>query len=106
MPAGAGAPPHRHTRESETLVVRESALEVELAGEPRRLDAGAAIFLPTGVLHAFASPAAAVVDVLAMLTGLEEFFRVACTTEPGAPPPDEANVAAALVRHGLDFSGT
>lgn len=105
MPSGAGAPPHRHTRESETFVVREGTLEVELEGEPRLLGAGEAIFLPAGALHAFASPSPSVVDVLAVPAGLEEFFRVACTTAPDAPPPDEADVAAALVRHGLDFSG-
>ena len=106
MPSGSGAPPHRHTRESETFVVREGTLEVELEGEPRLLGAGEAIFLPAGVLHSFASPSGSVVDVLVVPAGLEEFFRVACTTAPGAPPPDEADVAAALVRHGLDFSGT
>ena len=106
LPAGASAPPHRHTRESETLVVREGGLEVEADGERRVLGAGEAIFLPTGVLHAFVSPGGSVVDVLAVPAGLEEFFRVVCTTEPDAPPPDPAEVAAALERHGLDFSGT
>ena len=105
MPSGSGAPPHRHTRESETFVVREGTLEVELEGEPRLLGAGEAIFLPAGALHAFASPSLRRRRARGA-GGLEEFFRVACTTAPDAPPPDEADVAAALVRHGLDFSGT
>ncbi len=32
MPPGAGAPPQRHTKEAETLLVREGELLVELEG--------------------------------------------------------------------------
>jgi quercetin dioxygenase-like cupin family protein len=106
MPPGSGSPLHRHTLESETLVVREGSLAVELEGEGRQLGPGGAVHLPRGALHSFATEAGAVVDVLAVPAGLEEFFRAICALEPGAPPPDQAVVAAALERHGLDFSGT
>jgi quercetin dioxygenase-like cupin family protein len=106
MPPGAGSPLHRHTRESETLVVREGSLAVELEGERRALGAGEAVYLARGALHAFTAETGAVVDVLAVPAGLEEFFRTVCAREPGAPPPDAGDVAAALERHGLDFSGT
>jgi quercetin dioxygenase-like cupin family protein len=105
LPAGAGAPLHRHTQESETLAVREGELEVELEGDRRTLRPGEAVFLPRGSLHAFRSPGGGVVDVLAVPAGLEEFFRVACVADPADPPPDPTDVAAALERHGLDFSG-
>ena len=105
MPAGAGAPPHRHTQESETLAVREGALEVDVDGVAQTLGPGEAVFLARNVLHGFRSPEGAVVDVLAVPAGLEDFFRVVCTSEAGAPAPDPADVAAALERHGLDFSG-
>lgn len=106
MPPGAGAPPHRHTLESELLVVREGLLAVDVEGERRELEPGAAIHLRRGVLHAFVSDGGAVVDVLVVPAGLEEFFRTLCTLEPDAPPADAGVVAAAMERHGLDFSGT
>ena len=105
MPPGAGAPPHRHTLESETLLVREGTLAVELEAARRDLGAGEAVHLPRGVLHSFLSEGGAVVDVLALPAGLEGFFRAICPLEPDAPPPEPADVVAALERHGLDFSG-
>lgn len=105
MPAGAGAPLHRHTQESETLLVREGRLTVEVGGGRRELVAGEGVFLERGVLHAFRAEAPAVVDVIASPAGLEGFFRAVCVRDPDDPPPEDAVVAAALERHGLDFSG-
>jgi quercetin dioxygenase-like cupin family protein len=106
MPAGAGAPPHRHTLESETIVIREGILVVEVEGERRELGPGGAVHLRRGVLHSFVSEGGAVVDVLVVPAGLEEFFRTICTLEPDAAPADPGAIAAAVERHGLDFSGT
>ena len=106
MPAGAGAPPHRHTLESETLVVREGTLAVELEGTRLELAPGQAVHLPRGALHSFVSNEGAVVDVLALPAGLEDFFRAIGPLDPDAPAPDPADIAAAVERHGLDFSGT
>ena len=106
VPPGAGAPAHRHTLESETLLVREGSLAVEVEGERRDLRTGSAVHIPRGVLHAFVSDSGAVVDVLVLPAGLEDFFRAICALEPDAPPADPAVVAAAMERHGLDFSGT
>jgi quercetin dioxygenase-like cupin family protein len=106
MPPGAGAPPHRHTLESETLVVREGSLSVDVEGASRVLGPGEAVFLARGALHSFVAEAGAVVDVLAVPAGLEEFFRTVSPLEPDAPAPEPDVVAAALERHGLDFSGT
>jgi quercetin dioxygenase-like cupin family protein len=105
MPPGAGAPPHRHGKEAETLLVREGELWVELAGEERVLGPGAAVFLPQGSLHQFRSDGGAVVDVVAVPAGLEEFFRVLCPEDPAAPPPTDEEVRAAVERAALDFSG-
>jgi quercetin dioxygenase-like cupin family protein len=105
MPPGAGSPLHRHALESETLVVREGALTVVREGERLSIAQGEAVHLPRGTLHSFVSDGGAVVDVLALPAGLEDFFRVVCALEPDAPPPGAAQVAAAVERHGLDFSG-
>jgi quercetin dioxygenase-like cupin family protein len=106
MPPGAGAPPHRHNRETETLLVREGELTVELGGEERLLGPGEAAFLPQGSLHGFRSDGGAVVDVIAVPAGLERFFRVLCSEDPSAPPPADEDVRAAQEAAGLDFSGT
>ena len=106
MPPGAGSPLHRHAHESETLVVREGTLSVVREGERLELGPGEAVHLPRGVLHSFVSDRGAVVEVLALPAGLEDFFRVICALAPDAPPPAAAEVAAAVERHGLDFSGT
>ena len=107
MPPGAGAPPHRHHRETETLLVREGDLRVRLAGEEERaLGEGEAVFLPLGSLHEFRSEGGAVVDVIAVPGGLEEFFRFLCSEDPDAPPPPDEEVLAVKERLGLDFSGT
>jgi quercetin dioxygenase-like cupin family protein len=105
MPPGAGTPLHRHTLETETLVVRDGVLAVEVEGERRELGPGAAVHLRRGVLHTFVSEGGAVVDVLVIPAGLEEFFRSICTLEPDAAPADPGVIAAAVERHGLDFSG-
>jgi quercetin dioxygenase-like cupin family protein len=106
MPAAAGSPLHRHTQESETLVLRDGSLEVVVAGARRELRPGEAVHLARGVLHSFRSEGGAVLDVLVVPAGLEEFFRAICPLHRDAPPPDPAVVAEALGRHGLDFSGT
>ena len=106
MPPGAGSPLHRHTLETETLVVRDGLLAVEVEGERRELGPGGAVHLRRGVLHSFVSERGAVVDVLVVPAGLEDFFRTICPLEPDAPAADPAVTAAALERHGLDFSGT
>ncbi|HYI75149.1 MAG TPA: cupin domain-containing protein [Gaiellaceae bacterium] len=106
MPPGAGAPPHRHGREAETVVVLEGELWAEVDGVERTLGPGEAVHLPQGSLHAFRADTGAVVDVIATPAGLEDFFRVACPLEAAAPPPAEDDVRAALERAGLDFSGT
>lgn len=105
MPPGAGAPRHRHRLEAETLVVVDGELWVELEGQERVLASGEAIHLPVGSLHAFRADQGAVVDVVATPAGLEEFFRVACTADPDAPPPADDDIRAAFERAGLDFSG-
>ena len=105
LPPGAGAPRHRHRLEAETLLVVSGELWVELEGQERVLPEGEAIHLPVGSLHAFRSDPGAVVDVIATPAGLEEFFRVVCTTERDGPPPAEDEVRAAFERAELDFSG-
>ena len=106
LPPNAAAGLHRHTRESETMVVREGELWVVLDGERRMLGGGDAVHLPQRSLHAFGSDGGAVVDIVAVPAGLEDFFRVVCSEDPAGPPPDEDAVRAAVERAGLDFSGS
>jgi quercetin dioxygenase-like cupin family protein len=54
FPAGAGAPPHTHTREDEAFYVLSGELVVEVEGEPapRRLSPGGFFFGARGWRHA------------------------------------------------------
>jgi quercetin dioxygenase-like cupin family protein len=106
LPAGAAAGAHRHTRESETVVVREGELWVVLEGQRHELEPGDAIHLPQRSLHSFGSDGGAVVDIVAVPAGLEDFFRVVCSDDAAAPPPPADDVRAAAERAGLDFSGS
>jgi mannose-6-phosphate isomerase-like protein (cupin superfamily) len=74
---GTGAPPHLHREDDETFYVLEGELEV-LQGEAwHRAGAGACVFLPRGVPHAFRNPGEQPVRFLGVATpgGHERFFE-------------------------------
>ena len=95
---GAGAGPHLHTREDETVVVLDGALVVE-DRERHELGPGDAYVLPRGVRHSFTNEGGASARALFFCApgGLERFFRDLATAES-----DEA-VAAAADRAGIAF---
>jgi mannose-6-phosphate isomerase-like protein (cupin superfamily) len=69
-----GAPPHRHTRQSELFFVLDGALDVLLDDEVTTLSAGDFLVVPPGVPHAFAPAKGRDADVLFVFTpGVERF---------------------------------
>ena len=93
---GSGAPPHVHTRESETIVVVDGSLRV---GD-ETLGPGGTLHLARGVRHAFVNegdgPARAL--FVCVPGGLERFFRAIAD-----PPPSDEELAAAAEAAGLRF---
>jgi quercetin dioxygenase-like cupin family protein len=95
---GAGAGPHTHTREDETIAVLDGRLLVD-DGERHELGPGDAIVLPRGVRHAFANEGDEMVraHVFCSPGGLERFFRDVTAAR------SDADVVAAAERAGLVF---
>jgi quercetin dioxygenase-like cupin family protein len=95
---GAGAGPHTHTREDETITVLDGELVVD-EGTPHTYGPGEAVFLGRGTRHSLANEGESAVRALVVCTpgGLERFFR-----EVSAAASDE-EVAAAADRAGLVF---
>jgi quercetin dioxygenase-like cupin family protein len=93
---GRGAPPHRHSREHEILVVSEGALRVEEEKGDTVLSPGDLVLIPRGTRHGFANAAEGVTRALVVTVpgGLEQFFR---DLDAGV----DAGEAAA--RAGLEF---
>lgn len=72
---GAITPQHVHTREAETFIVLEGALEGWCEGRTTLVEAGSMIHLPPGQQHAFrvASPSARFYTLITP-SGFETFF--------------------------------
>ncbi len=111
-PAEFGPPPHVHHEEDETFVILEGAITGVCGGRPFRAEAGATVFLPRGVPHAFtvAGDRPARIMVLATPAGFERFCRdagtpAACANELPAPPaPDDIERMLAIApRFGIEI---
>ncbi|HEV7772658.1 MAG TPA: cupin domain-containing protein [Conexibacter sp.] len=103
-PAGWSLPPHLHRDAAETILVLDGSFDVEVDDAQTRLEAGASIHIPRGVVHASANtgPRTGRRVVLFSPAGMERFFM-----EAGAAVPDtDVDLAAALAaatRHGWEF---
>jgi mannose-6-phosphate isomerase-like protein (cupin superfamily) len=116
VPEGHGAPPNRHAGESESFVVIDGAVDFMLDGVTRRLEAGQAVVVPDGALHAFAAvgPAPARLMIVNAPGKMHERFFTelgrAVPDETTAPtpldgPPDIAHVLAVGTAVGMSFPG-
>jgi quercetin dioxygenase-like cupin family protein len=115
---GACTPAHRHAREAETFVVLDGALEGWADGSLTRVEAGAALYLPPGVPHAFRVISQTAHFLLVVTPGgFESFFPAVgrphpggfgdTPPEPGPPPTDEqvAALAGVLAPLGVEITG-
>jgi quercetin dioxygenase-like cupin family protein len=103
---GSGSAFHTHSRENETFYIVEGAMTFQLGEREFRAEAGAYVWVPRGLRHAFVNAEAEPVRALMLVApaGLERFFEelAALSRRPDGPPADE--VAALAQRYGLDFS--
>ena len=98
---GAEPPRHIHYGEDEALYVLEGSLDVWLAGGWVEAPAGAGVFVPRGVEHAFlvATGRARVLSWVAP-AGFEGFYR-----EMGALRSEVERLVAAAARYGCEITG-
>jgi quercetin dioxygenase-like cupin family protein len=105
---GDELPYHRHHWEDKTIYVLEGALAVSNAGTWVHAPAGAAVFVPRGVEHAYAITSESA-RLLIMLTpaGFERFYQeYKVLTAPGATALAWLEQAVTLAaRYGCEITG-
>jgi quercetin dioxygenase-like cupin family protein len=102
-PPGVGVPLHVHANEDEVFHVLEGAMDFTVGGQTIRAEAGAVVFLPKTVPHAFVTvgPGITRTTVTAFPAGIEHMFEELGALPPG--PPDMAKVFEICGRHGIRF---
>jgi len=103
-PPAGGPPLHCHHREDEALYVLEGEYEVQCGDRTVRATAGAFIFAPRGIPHAFRNVSAGPSQILIIASpaGIEKFFEDVSALAQGGPP-DIATVQAIAARYDIDL---
>jgi quercetin dioxygenase-like cupin family protein len=104
VPPGARVPaPHYHERVDEAVYGLEGVLTFTVDGQKSELASGERCFVPRGAVHHFVNSGAETTRTLSVLSpaliGPAYFRDMAALLENG--PPDPAEVAAVMRRHGL-----
>jgi quercetin dioxygenase-like cupin family protein len=107
VPAGARVPlPHSHDGYEETIVGLTGTLTWLVDGMPARTGPGEALCIPRGAVHHFENQGDDDATALAVVTpgvlGPDYFRELAALLAAAAPgPPEPAEIAAVMRRHGL-----
>jgi quercetin dioxygenase-like cupin family protein len=103
---GHSAPKHRHLHASETFVVLEGEMLVEVGDEQRTAGAGDVAVLPRGVPHTFVI-VSATARYLTLHTpaGFDAFVRDAGDLSRSGGAPDRAALAALATTYGIEILG-
>ena len=114
-PQDFGPPLHSHNDEDEFLFVIDGSLEVQVGDEHRIVEAGAFVWLPSGVPHTFqvVSESCRMLSVTADASGDATFDAMFAdlgedTDDVRIPDPmpiDPAHVAQTCARHGVEILG-
>jgi hypothetical protein len=108
-PHGSALPLHIHTREAEQVLLHDGAVTFQVGEHVHHLVAGDTLALPRDVPHAHVvTSQAARILTIAMPGGFEELFfdlGVPAALGTTAPPPDEAAMAEAAARLGVQIVG-
>lgn len=104
VPPGARVPaPHYHNEVDEVAYGLEGVLTFTVDGAPQKLSPGERCFIPRGAVHHFVNEGSERSRTLAVLTPASigpAFFRdIAALLSAG--PPDPAQMAEVMRRHGL-----
>ena len=107
VPAGARVPiAHSHDEYDETIYGLEGVLTWTVDGTKVEVAPGEALFIPRGVVHRFDNTSDVDAKALAVVSpgilGAGYFRELAALVEAAAgSPPDLAEIAAVMQRHGL-----
>ena len=102
-PPGVGVPLHVHANEDEVFHVLEGAMDFTVNGRTTLAEAGAVVFLPRNVPHAFVTvgPGVTRSTVTAFPAGIELMFEELGALPPG--PPVMETVFEICGRYGIRF---
>lgn len=103
-PAGHGIPPHVHEREDEVIYVLEGEYGILLGEQRYTASAGATLYFPRRIPHAFQNIGATPGKTLWLVTpgtSFEAFFNELSALPAG--PPDLARVAAIFATYGMQI---
>jgi quercetin dioxygenase-like cupin family protein len=102
-PPGQGAPPHVHSRETETFIVLEGEYEFQCGDRKFKATKGAMVVLPKEIPHGFRNTGNSTGKTLMVLVpgGLEKVFEELSTMSPG--PPDLGKINAITMKYGVKF---
>jgi quercetin dioxygenase-like cupin family protein len=103
---GHTAPTHRHLHASETFIVLDGDLLIQVGDEQRVAGAGDTALLPRGLPHTFVvlSPTARYMT-LHTPAGFEEFVRGVSDLAADGGAPDRAVLVATAAEHGIELLG-
>jgi quercetin dioxygenase-like cupin family protein len=107
VPAGARLPvAHSHDAYEETVYGLSGTVTWTIDGDVLEVGPGEAVCIPRGVVHRFDNHGDEDATVLAIVTpgvlGPEYFRELAAVVQASAGgPPDPAEIAAVMLRHGL-----
>lgn len=103
---GHSTPRHRHLLATETFILLEGQMIIEVGDERREADAGHIAVLPRGIPHSFAvvSPTVRYLT-LHMPGGFDRFVHELSEGMAGKGPTDPATLAAVAARHDIEMLG-
>ena len=103
---GHTAPAHRHLHASETFIVLDGDLLIQVGDEQRVAGAGDTAVLPRGLPHTFVvlSPSARYMT-LHTPAGFDDFVHAVSDLAAGGEAPDRAALVAAAAAHGIEILG-
>ncbi|MEV4349836.1 cupin domain-containing protein [Actinoplanes sp. NPDC049596] len=103
---GHSTPRHRHLRATETFILLEGEMLIEVGDQRHEGAAGHVAVLPRGIPHSFAviSPS---VRYLTLHTpaGFDRFVHELSEATAGNGPVDPATLAAVAARHDIEMLG-
>ena len=103
---GHNSPTHRHLHASETFVILDGEMLIQVGNEQRVASAGDSAVLPRGLPHTFVVlSATARYLTLHTPAGFDEFVQAVSDLAVGGQAPDRAALVAAAAERGIEILG-